>query len=396
MNVLSLFDGMSCGQIALNRLGIKYNNYYAAEIDKYAIEVTKKNFPNTIHLGDVTKVKAADLEPIDLLMGGSPCQGFSFAGKQLNFDDPRSALFFEFVRLLKECKPKYFLLENVRMKKIYQDVITEHLGVEPIMINSSLLSAQSRHRLYWTNIPNVQQPQDKGLVIKDILEDLPFDDPPNYLNGNFGGRTRGSMVSSVEDDKANCLVASMYKGQIPLYVKNPERVKETPNYWQMDVSGKGYASQQDRIRKTEKPSNSLAAGSASIPKVMCGAFRGRYYDENGKRTDHKESVQGKTTQHLEIREDGKTNSLTTVQKDNVVTKDRMYYRKLTPIECERLQTVPDNYTQGVSNTQRYKMLGNGWTVDVIAHILKNIHEENNHTLQTERTPTRDTQRSQEI
>jgi len=396
MNVLSLFDGMSCGQIALNRLGIKYDNYYAAEIDKYAIEVTKKNFPNTIHLGDVTKVKAADLEPIDLLMGGSPCQGFSFAGKQLNFDDPRSALFFEFVRLLKECKPQYFLLENVRMKKIYQDVITEHLGVEPIMINSSLLSAQSRHRLYWTNIPNVQQPQDKGLVIKDILEDLPFDDPPNYLNGNFGGRTRGSMVSSVEDDKANCLVASMYKGQIPLYVKNPERLRETPNYWQMDVSGKGYASQQDRIRKPEKPSNSLAAGSASIPKVMCGAFRGRYYDENGKRTDHKESVQGKTTQHLEIREDGKTNSLTTVQKDNVVTKDRMYYRKLTPIECERLQTVPDNYTQGVSNTQRYKMLGNGWTVDVIAHILKNIHEENSHTLQTERTPTRDTQRSQEI
>lgn len=451
MNVLSLFDGMSCGQIALNRLGIKYDNYYAAEIDKYAIEVTKKNFPNTIHLGDVTKVKAADLEPIDLLMGGSPCQGFSFAGKQLNFDDPRSALFFEFVRLLKECKPKYFLLENVRMKKIYQDVITEHLGVEPIMINSSLLSAQSRHRLYWTNIPNVQQPQDKGLVIKDILEDLPFDDPPNYLNGNFGDRTRGSMVSSVEDDKANCLVASMWKGQIPLYIKNPERLRETPNYWQMDVSGKGYASQQDRIRKIEKPSNSLAAGSASIPKVMCGAFRGRYYDENGKRTDHKESVRGKTTQHLEIREDGKTNSITTVQKDNVVVydneqlhknnykklrdesqekvlatqinnsknfgnavqekkaftlrasqpngvinKEQYYYRKLTPIECERLQTVPDNYTQGVSNTQRYKMLGNGWTVDVIVHILKNIHEENNNTLQTQRTATTDSSRDETI
>lgn len=396
MNVLSLFDGMSCGQIALNRLGIKYYNYYAAEIDKYAIEVTKKNFPNTIYLGDVTKVKAADLEPIDLLMGGSPCQGFSFAGKQLNFDDPRSALFFEFVRLLKECKPKYFLLENVRMKKIYQDVITEHLGVEPILINSSLLSAQSRNRLYWTNIPNVTQPQDKGLVIKDILEDLPFEDAPNYLNGKFGGRTRGSMVSSVEDDKANCLVASMYKGQIPLYVKNPERIRETPNYWQFDRSGKGYNSQQDRIRKLDKPSNSLAVSSSSVPQIKCGAFRGRYYDENGKRTDHKESVQGKTTQHLEIREDGKTNTLTTVQKDNVVTKDKMYYRKLTPIECERLQTVPDNYTQGVSNTQRYKMLGNGWTVDVIAHILKNINEENSHTLQTERTPTGDSQRSQKI
>lgn len=433
MNVLSLFDGMSCGQIALNRLGIKYDNYYAAEIDKYAIEVTKKNYPNTIHLGDVTKVKAADLEPIDLLMGGSPCQGFSFAGKQLNFDDPRSALFFEFVRLLKECKPKYFLLENVRMKKIYQDVITEHLGVEPIMINSSLLSAQNRLRLYWTNIPGVDQPQDKGLVLKDILEyeqnsvsELSEAKKDRILNSKRGKGffyspdthdkigtlvagyhkepTDGSYleihkpVKDTErnrrhykevDEKSLCMTSTMYKGAgnngmtlVP--IKNPERVKETPNYWQMDVSGKGYASQQDRIRKPEKPSNSLAAGSASIPKVMCGAFRGRYNEE------------GKTEQHLEIRKDEKTNSITTVQKDNVVTKDRMYYRKLTPIECERLQTVPDNYTQGVSNTQRYKMLGNGWTVDVIAHILKNIHEENSHTLQTERTPTRDTQRSQEI
>ena len=172
MNVLSLFDGMSCGQIALNQLGIKVDKYYASEIDKYAITITKKNFPNTIHLGDVTKVKAEDLEPIDLLMGGSPCQGFSFAGRQLNFNDPRSALFFEFVRLLKECKPKYFLLENVRMKKEYQDVISEHLGVEPIMINSALVSAQNRVRLYWTNIPNIIQPQDKGLMLKDILENL--------------------------------------------------------------------------------------------------------------------------------------------------------------------------------------------------------------------------------
>ena len=393
MNVLSLFDGMSCGQIALNRLGIKYDNYYAAEIDKYAIEVTKKNYPNTIHLGDVTKVKATDLEPIDLLMGGSPCQGFSFAGKQLNFDDPRSALFFEFVRLLKECKPQYFLLENVRMKKIYQDVITEHLGVEPIMINSSLLSAQNRLRLYWTNIPNITIPEDKGLVLKDILEynqtsvsELSEAKKDRVLNSQRG---KGFFYNPDQHDKIGTLVAGYHKeptdaSYLEIPIKNPERVRETPNYWQMDVSGKGYASQQDRIRKLDKPSNSLAAGSASIPKIMCGAFRGRYNEE------------GKTEQQLEIRKDEKTNSITTVQKDNVLTKDKMYYRKLTPIECERLQTVPDNYTQGVSNTQRYKMLGNGWTVDVIAHILKNINEENNHTLQTERTPTRDTQRSQEI
>lgn len=429
MNVLSLFDGMSCGQIALNRLGIKYDNYYAAEIDKYAIEVTKKNYPNTIHLGDVTKVKAADLEPIDLLMGGSPCQGFSFAGKQLNFDDPRSALFFEFVRLLKECKPKYFLLENVRMKKIYQDVITEHLGVEPIMINSSLLSAQNRLRLYWTNIPGVDQPQDKGLVLRDILEyeqnsvsELSEAKKDRILNSKRGKGffyspdthdkigtlvagyhkepTDGSYleihkpVKDTErnrrhykevDEKSLCMTSTMYKGAgnngmtlVP--IKNPERVRETPNYWQMDVSGKGYASQQDRIRKLDKPSNSLAAGSASIPKVMYGelpkksqTIKSQYYKSS------RANFERSGTFHA-----------------TGIKNEMGSYRKLTPIECERLQTVPDNYTQGVSNTQRYKMLGNGWTVDVIAHILKNIHEENSHTLQTERTPTRDTQRSQEI
>lgn len=166
MNVLSIFDGMSCGRIALERAGIKVDNYYASEIDKYAIQIAKKNYPDIIHIGDVTKVKANDLPKIDLLIGGSPCQGFSFAGKQLNFEDERSKLFFEFVRLLEECKPKYFLLENVKMKKEYQDIISSYLGVEPIKINSSLVSAQNRERLYWTNIPNIRQPEDKGIFIK--------------------------------------------------------------------------------------------------------------------------------------------------------------------------------------------------------------------------------------
>jgi len=169
INVLSLFDGMSCGQIALDKLGIEVDNYFASEIDKYAMQVTKHNYPNTKHIGDVTKVKGADLPKIDLLIGGSPCQGFSFAGKQLNFDDPRSKLFFEFVRLLEETKPKYFLLENVVMKQEYQDVISQHLGVKPILINSSLVSAQNRKRLYWTNIPNIEQPKDLRLTIKDTI-----------------------------------------------------------------------------------------------------------------------------------------------------------------------------------------------------------------------------------
>ena len=171
MNVLSLFDGMSCGQLALNQLGFKIDNYYASEIDKNAIKLTQHHFPNTIQLGDVTKINSNDLPNIDLLIGGSPCQGFSLAGKKLNFDDPRSKLFFEYVRLLKETNPKYFLLENVRMKKEYQDVITSYLGVKPIMINSSSFSAQDRIRYYWTNIQIKNSIPNNNEILEDILED---------------------------------------------------------------------------------------------------------------------------------------------------------------------------------------------------------------------------------
>jgi len=374
MNVLSLFDGMSCGQIALDQLGIPINKYYAAEIDKYAIEISKKNYPNTIYLGDVTKVKGDDLEKIDLLLGGSPCQGFSFAGKQLNFDDPRSALFFEFVRLLKECNPKYFLLENVRMKKEYQDVITEHLGVEPIMINSALVSAQNRVRLYWTNIPNITQPEDRGIVLKDILEN---------------GMATDEMTTS--DKKSFCLTAR-YQGAVAW--NSIEKRQRTMVQVGIANDIKGY----DCIKRVyseegKSPTLTTMEGGHRQPKVACGAFRGRYEED------------GSTKQQLEIRKDDKTNTLTSVQKDNVVilqkprgnnkggyravdgkaptltsnsweqnnfVTDKMYYRKLTPLECERLQTVPDGYTEGVSNTQRYKMLGNGWTIEVIKHVLQNI------------------------
>jgi len=286
MNVLSLFDGMSCGQIALDQLGIKVDNYYAAEIDKYAIEIAKKNYPNTIHLGDVTKIKSEDLPQIDLLIGGSPCQGFSFAGKQLNFNDPRSALFFEFVRLLKETKPKYFLLENVRMKKEFQDIITEHLGwIEPIRINSALVSAQNRERLYWSNIPNKTQPRDKGLLLKDIL------------NG--------------EKDEL------IYRE--PYYVR-----------YEKEDGCIGYVGKQ--------------------PKQAT-----RVYSTNGK------------SQCLTALGGGQGGKTGLYEIPNTKT-----CRKPTPEECEKLQTVPVGYTEGVSNTQRYKMLGNGWTVEVIKHIFKNM------------------------
>ena len=368
---------MSCGQLALDRLGINVDVYMAAEIDKYAKQITKKNYPNTIHLGDVTKINGEDLPKIDLLMGGSPCQGFSFAGKQLNFDDPRSALFFEFVRLLKETKPKYFLLENVRMKQEYQDVISEHLGVKPIMINSALMSAQNRVRLYWTNIPGIEQPEDKGIFLKDILQDLPFEEPPQYLLNKFGKKTRGELVKT-PNDKARCLNATMYKGQISTFVKRPCEPREfnqdsTCHHAATATDIKGNESIKRVYADSGKsPTLTAMGGGNTEPKVLCGAWRGRYI-KDGKRQDHKGSVAGKTEQRLEVRQDGKTNTLTTVQKDNNVVEGNTY-RKLTPMECERLQTVPDNYTEGVSNTQRYKMLGNGWTVDVIAHILKNIND----------------------
>ena len=330
MNVLSLFDGMSCGQIALNRIGIKPKKYYASELDKYAIKVTQANYPSTIQLGDVTKWREWDIDwsGIDLLIGGSPCQGFSFAGKQLAFDDPRSKLFFVYVDILNHIKkhnPKVkFLLENVRMKKEFLDVISEQLGVQPVFINSALVSAQNRQRYYWANW-EFGQPEDKGIVLADILED----------------------------------------------------------------------------------------GVAYNP----AAIRGRYLVD-GKRQDGKMLTAGLTQQMLEVKADQKTNALTTVQKDNVITPmppgryplteksqtilatlykenaksmvkrnkrgllvcsetedfgeheaDGLFYRKLTPIECERLQTVPDNFTAHVSNTQRYRMLGNGFTVEVISHIL---------------------------
>ena len=299
-SVLSLFDGMSCGQIALNRIGIEYDNYFASEIDKHAIKVTQNNYPNTIQLGDVREIKAENLPTIDLLIGGSPCQGFSFSGKQLNFDDPRSKLFFEFVRLVKELKPKYWLLENVVMKKEFEQIISEHLGVQPIKINSSLVSAQNRERLYWANF-EILQPTDKGINLIDILE---------------------------TDDLIN---PSAIRGR--------------------------------RLNKA--------------------TILGRRLNERGVRDDYNKDVP--ITQCLEVRatNTNKSNCLTTVEKDNVLTtmpigrhkdafKNKLPFRYYTLKEYCRLQTVPENYFNAVSESQAKKMLGNGWTVDVIAHIFGSL------------------------
>lgn len=306
MRVLSLFDGMSGAQIALNRVGITNYTYYASEIDKYAIQVTKDNYPNTIHIGDVSKVDGTKLGKIDLLVGGSPCQGFSKAGKGLNFNDPRSKLFFEYVRILKEVNPTYFLLENVRMKQEHQDIISDLLGVKPIAIDSSLVSGQSRNRFYWTNIPGIEKPQDKGILLKDILQS-----------------------GSTDREKSYCLDANYYKGGgAKLYFRKGRRqvIQVNP-----DKSAEGkQPKMQDRVYSEDGISPCLTSEFADRVKVE--------------------------TQPQSVRR----------------LMNTIPYRKLTPIECERLQTIPDDYSKSVSNTQRYKMLGNGFTVDVIAHIFKQM------------------------
>jgi DNA-cytosine methyltransferase len=355
MNILSLFDGMSCGQIALDRAGIEYENYFASEIDKFAIKVAKENYPETKHIGSVLDIRAENLPKIDLLIGGSPCQGFSFAGKQLNFEDPRSKLFFEYVRLLKECNPRFFLLENVVMKKEFQDVISDLLGVRPIKINSSLVSAQNRQRLYWTNIPNIEQPEDKGILLKDVIE-----------NG------------TADRAKSLCVTTRIAGETAKRYLEK--------NHHQMIIKEEFVDREIKCVYHTEGKVQTLTTmgGGHREPKILCGRITGRYLI-NGVRQDGKMLTAGKTTQYLEPRFDGKTNTLTTVEKDNCLIVDNpekgvrykpedLTWRKLTPLECERLQTVPENYTAHVSNSQRYKMLGNGWTVDVIAHIFKSLKE----------------------
>ena len=388
MKVLSLFDGMSCGRIALDRLGFSVDTYYASEIDKYAIEVAQKNYRDTIHVGDVTQLNADDFQDVDLILAGSPCQGFSFAGNQLAFDDPRSALFFEFIRLLKAIKPKYFLLENVRMKKEFLEVITEQVSscypefqghdlfggrIEPILINSSLVSAQSRERYYWTNIPNITQPENRGIVLRDVLEEDPGDSfnlAPAKVDRVLNQARGKGFFYNEDSPKIGTIIAGYHKEPTDgSYIETkPKQVGIAS-----DING------HDILKRVYSPDgksptlNTMGGGNREPKVVSGGAFRGRAYDDKGKRMDRNgDSVANKTNQMLELRQDRKSNAITTVYKDSVVVENELHWRKLTPLECERLQTVPDNYTNHVSNTQRYKMLGNGWTVDVIAHILNNM------------------------
>ena len=473
-NVLSLFDGLSCGQLALERAGIKYENYYASEIDKYAIAVTQYNYSNTIQLGSVTEVKSEDLPEIDLLIGGSPCQSFSMAGKrkgmvtkdsvevlsleqylelkETGFEfEGQSYLFWEYVRLLVELKPKYFLLENVKMSQKWKSVLTEVLrkhrnlpnSWEAVEINSALVSAQNRRRLYWTNIPNVTQPKDRGILLKDILEininaTIPKDNryapknsKSNYIDPYNQNDIDGEKSTSL---RTNCLTAANY--DYGVVIKGCIEVGHATNINGHDIlkrvyseEGKSpslnactggnrepkvavkleeivcikdelYKSREPRIKYQKSPTIRSNCGELQVGTLSPASITGRRINENGVREDNNPEVP--ISQCLQVNEEtDKSRCLTIVSKDSVVSslpqgrykdaykklKENFHWRKLTCIECERLQTVPDNYTLAkwvkktkhgnkvkiVSNSQRYKMLGNGWTVGVVAHIFKGLN-----------------------
>ena len=462
INVLSLFDGMSCGQIALERAGIKVDNYFASEIDKYGQIVSKANYPNTIYLGDVRHINAKDLPNIDLIIGGSPCQSFSFAGKRKGMStkdeqeiltlehylqlksegfefEGQSYLFWEYMRLLNECNPKYFLLENVEMGEKWEKVLSKAIGVNGIHINSTLVSAQNRKRIYWTNIgmkPSglfgdlqtiIEQPKDKGILLKDVLETQV--DQKYYLSekiiagferhkerhdakGTGFGYKPKDEFSKGNSLRANAAIAAtdnmlivhnmMPKSGNPLKGGTGHLTMNDGNYIKIDKKG--------NIKNNQSKASCFTAGGNSggnhsdmdlivhnmMPRSSTSG-KGGTANENGI-----------NIQQLEHRDDNKTNCLTSVQKDNLVMggdfrfdegfrwreggksgtlpargrsegndfsgqalcKINTSIRRLTPLECERLQTVPDNYTNHVSDSQRYKMLGNGWTVDVISHIFK--------------------------
>lgn len=389
MNVLSLFDGMSCGQQALERAGIKINKYFASEIDKYAIQVTMANYPNTIQLGSVVNVDGYSLPKIDILIGGSPCQSFSFAGKRkgmstkdeqeiLTLDhylelkaegfefEGQSYLFWEYMRLLNEVKPKYFLLENVMMGEKWEKVLSKAIGVKPIMINSSLVSAQNRQRLYWTNIglePQglfgdletiIEQPKDKGILLKDILEE----DVSQKFFLSEKGLNRIASYNNFEKsidntNKSLCLAKGYDKqGRDNTYIVHNMMPRSS-------TTGKGGSGP---LSRTDGKTYCLDTGSTNaielrtVKQINSSKESGgqqpyqqnRVYDSNGLMTCL-DTDSGRKSIYIDSK-----------------------IRRLTPIECERLQTVKDNYTNHVSDSQRYKMLGNGWTVDVIVHILKYI------------------------
>jgi DNA-cytosine methyltransferase len=410
MNVVSLFDGISCARVAL---GNKVAKYYAAEIEPNAIKVAHKNFPDTIHLGDVKTITKANIPvAVDLLIGGSPCTDLSIAKKgRKGLEGEHSGLFKEYVRLKKELNPRWFILENVAsMPRKDRDIITANLGVEPIMIDAALVSAQSRRRLFWTNIPNITLPQDRGIKLKDILQNdveerfyvnrtltepkKPTEDADRELvgclndnnaqanrvyttngksvtlsanGGGLGAKTglyiTDRHIANLRDveGKANCLTSTNYKGS---QANGTTLVEEFPKN---EIVPLDNPKKKTELNWSSVPYPIYIPEGTSTENIRVGhEIRRKLKD--GKRADNDPDIKPK--RRIETRNDDKCGTLTTVQKDNqVIDISKSRIRRLTPVECERLQSLPDNYTEGIAMTNRYKCLGNAFNVEVIRHIL---------------------------
>lgn len=419
INVLSLFDGISCARVALERAGIPIRRYYASEIDKHAITVAHKNYPDTVQMGTVTALKAKHFPKIDLLVGGSPCQAFSMAGKQLNFEDPRGKLFFEYVRIYRELRERNpdikFLLENVRMKKEYQDVITDFMGVEPILIDSALVSGQSRKRLYWSNIEGVTQPEDRGIMFQDVIGGFPCRIVGRRLNED-GVRVdhdkNTPAIQRVEvrtDGKSNRLTT----------VEKDSRIVDLPIIYDPQHGGRSYIGKCPTLTVGKgggghpKYIVQLKEGQEGMPlevqeSMLSLVFQFPHGQSKGgvRALDKSPSVTAqyhnnyfpfdvdalklseKALEYMDREVKGGRNHWDFKHHSDIrnpksaavvanffkgvpynVLRDWNCIRKMHPIECERLQTLPDNYSAGIPDTHRYHCIGNGWTVDVIAHIL---------------------------
>jgi len=445
ISVLSLFDGVSCGSVALERAGIKVKNYYSSEIDKYALQISKKNYPDTIQLGDITKWKDWKLPKIDLILAGFPCQSWSVAGKGKGIDDPRGQLVLDLIDVWKHYKPKYFLFENVRMKKEFLDYMDNLFGVEHIKINSNLVSAQNRLRCYWTNIPNITQPKDKGILLKDIVHEFAdtalSEKELGYMLRSAGKwsqstNNRFEIYLNYPNKKNHCLTANLNKGVpyncffnplkeyiVPfdktLKILNKEVQKGKVGYFRKD-------SQANRVYFIHDKAITLCGdaggGAAKMGQYLFGDIRLRVPEATKKGYIDIKPGDGvdltfrnsKTRRGRRMKD--KSNCLTAANYDyclfGYITPDRInkrqngqrfstgkkfytltaqdkhgiliegYIRKLTPIECCRLQTLPDLFVAKginekgeevkISNSQQYKVIGNGWTIDAIVHMLKNI------------------------
>lgn len=405
LKVLSLFDGMSCGQIALRELGIEVDAYYASEIDKFCIAQTQLNFPDTIQLGDVRNVSMGQLPKIDLILAGSPCQGFSFAGKQLNFDDPRSKLFFEFQRIVHQAyflnPDMKFLLENVRMKRTSEDIITQCLdGLRPVVINSALVSAQNRIRLYWSNIrtapvnlfdgyyTDIPQPTDRGLYLVDILEDEV--DEKYHLSDTVirnliahkerneqKGRNFGMVVRTPEEKSTAVKIGGKGMYDIVKINRYGQVKRDQTKASCLTVGGHGCGNHSDMDIILQRP-RGRKGGTAYIGKSP--TLTANAWEQNN-------ILRRRTV--VQVNPSTESNGRQPYQQNRVYSADGIspalcssrrgqspliiapgdILRRLTPTECARLQTIPEWYKWECSATQQYRMLGNGWTVEVIKHIL---------------------------